>query len=251
MQFKNYLSQVINSNTLPGFEAQKLMAPASRHESIKSFTQSGINKKSSVLALINTHFNSETESLSTNQYNNPSNNLSNNLSNITKYSVLLTQRSSKLKSHTGQISFPGGRQDENETDLETAVREMFEEVGVSSNNYEIVGQLSPLVAPPSNSIITPFVAFYNTEVSNDKIIQDLIISQDEVDKAFFVELDFLSNVNNLKIENWDLMGKKLDVPFWDISRVADTQTPLWGATAIILSELIEIYKNYYKSLNSL
>jgi len=135
MQFKNYLSQVINSNTLPGFEAQKLMAPASRHESIKSFTQSGINKKSSVLALINTHFNNETERLSicqsTNQYNNPSNNLSNNLTNITKYSVLLTQRSSKLKSHTGQISFPGGRQDENETDLETAVREMFEEVGVS------------------------------------------------------------------------------------------------------------------------
>lgn len=244
MQFKNYLSQVINSNTLPGFEAQKLMAPASRHESLKSLTQSdfdkNVYKKSSVLALINTHFNNETENLSHNtKYP------------LSKHSVLLTQRSSKLKSHSGQISFPGGRQDENETDLETAVRETFEEVGILSNSYEIVGQLSPLVAPPSNSIITPFVAFYNTEVSNDKIIQDLIISQVEVDKAFFVELDFLSNANNLKIENWDLMGRKLDVPFWDISRVADTQTPLWGATAIILSELIEIYKKYYQSINSI
>lgn len=139
--------------------------------------------------------------------------------------------------------------------METAVRETFEEVGILSNNYEIVGQLSPLVAPPSNSMITPFVAFYNSpfdsQIPNDKIIQDLIISQDEVDKAFFVDLDFLSNANNLKIENWDLMGRKLDVPFWDISRVADTQTPLWGATAIILSELIEIYKKYYQTFNSL
>lgn len=232
MQFKNYLQEVINSNSLPGFDAQKLMVPASRHETIKSFTQNGIYKKSSVLALINTHFNKQND-------------------NNVKHSILLTQRSTKLKSHSGQISFPGGRQDENETDLETAIRETFEEVGIESNNYEVVGQLSPLFAPPSNSIITPFVAFYNTEIPNEKIIQDLIISQDEVDKAFFVELDFLSNENNLKIENWDLMGKKLDVPFWDISKVADTQTPLWGATAIILSELVEIYKKHQLFLANL
>lgn len=97
MQFKNYLSQVINSNNLPGFEAQKLMAPASRHETLKSFAQDGISKKSSVLALINTHFD--------NSINNVNN--SHNQSFAAKYSVLLTQEVVNSKVIVGKFLSQG------------------------------------------------------------------------------------------------------------------------------------------------
>src|SRR3954469_3379070 len=71
--------------------------------------------------------------------------------------VVLTRRSSKLRSHTGEVSFPGGRLDPGEAPLDAALREAQEEVGIDPSAVEIVGRLNPLSTFSSSSFITPFV----------------------------------------------------------------------------------------------
>lgn len=220
--FKDYLSDFLKRGELPGFEVQKQMAPTSRYENIKNFKPKDNYKQASVLALLVENTNIDNNSTS----------------------VLITERSANLNSHSGQLSFPGGRREPNETELEAALRETEEEIGLLRNNIEIIGQLSELYAPPSNSVIIPFVGFLNHEYEEEKFHSNLILSQQEVEKAFFVDLDYLINPLNLKKEIWNLMGKEIEVPFWDISTITTTKVPLWGATAIMLKELLVIYEDY-------
>ena len=221
-KFKDYLADILNRGKLPGFEVQKQMAPTSRYENIKNYKPKDNYKQASVLALL-----TENSNLG-----------------YTSTSVLITERSANLNSHSGQLSFPGGRREPNETELEAALRETEEEIGLHRNHIEIIGQLSELYAPPSNSVIIPFVGFLNHDYEEEKFHSNLVLSQQEVEKAFFVDLDYLINPINLKKEIWNLMGKDIEVPFWDISTITSTKVPLWGATAIMLKELLAIYEDY-------
>ena len=100
--------------------------------------------------------------------------------------LLFTLRSSKLRKHSGQISFPGGRSEEGETYEETALRETEEEVGIKSSNIELLGRMSGLYVPPSNNIIQPIIGRIPNKI-------DLVLNPDEVDEAFYVPLEsFLS-----------------------------------------------------------
>lgn len=221
-KFKDYLADILNRGKLPGFEVQKQMAPTSRYENIKNYKPKDNYKQASVLALL-----TENSNLG-----------------YTSTSVLITERSANLNSHSGQLSFPGGRREPNETELDAALRETEEEIGLHRNHIEIIGQLSELYAPPSNSVIIPFVGFLNHDYEEEKFHSNLVLSQQEVEKAFFVDLDYLINPTNLKKEIWNLMGKDIEVPFWDISTITSTKVPLWGATAIMLKELLAIYEDY-------
>ncbi len=147
-----------------------------------------------------------------------------------KLRILLTLRSAGLKNHSGQISFPGGMSDGGESVTETALREAAEEVGLDPGLARIVGLLSDLYVAPSDSVVTPVVAFLKAPF-------DIEPNPDEVEEAFFIDFDLLLSNGSLKIETWDFKGKKVDVPFWDIGR----KTPLWGATAMIMQELIDLY----------
>lgn len=192
---------------LPGLEAHKYMSPKIGMEFFRSFHPRSSSSLSSVLALFT---------------------LINN-----KISILLTLRSQKLKSHRGQISFPGGRVEEDETLSQAALRECHEEVGIDVPESSVIGKLSELYVPPSDSIINPFVAWIDH-------VPELTINDDEVEEAFWVDFEYLADNKNVIEQLWDFDGNKVIVPHWNIHPKA----PLWGATAMILSELIILYNDF-------
>jgi len=206
IEFIEYLKKKLQTNLL-GFEAHKLMAPTIEGKIYRNFEPDKDAYKSAVLILLI---------------------LDNN-----KIQILFTLRSKNI-SHSGQISFPGGRSEINETAELTALRETSEEVGISKD-IEIIGRLSQLYVPPSKSLIFPVVGFI-------KYLPKIIINSDEVQEAFLIPFDYFLTGNYLKKEVWNFNEQDVLVPFWDIHT-----TPLWGATAMILSELMEISKAYFDS----
>lgn len=148
--------------------------------------------------------------------------------------LLLTLRSEDID-HGGQISFPGGRAEAHETIPETALREAREEVGLRSDPVEIIGELSELYIPHSNSRVTPVVGYLKERPA-------LIANPDEVDEIFSVELHSLASKKNLIEEQWKLREYQYQVPYWDVHRV-----PLWGATAMMLNELLDLYREFQRS----
>ena len=150
-----------------------------------------------------------------------------------QYEVLLTLRSQELPTHKGQISFPGGRADKNESIIETALRELQEEVGIPADKVNVLGQITSLYIPNSRNFVHPIVGFIQN-------IPELQLNPTEVSEAFFIDLDTLTNTNNRQIEDWMIRDKHYKVPYWNIHH----STPLWGATAMILSEFISLYNEY-------
>ena len=152
--------------------------------------------------------------------------------------LLFTLRSSKLRKHSGQISFPGGRSEEGETYEETALRETEEEVGIKSSNIELLGRMSGLYVPPSNNIIQPIIGRIPNKI-------DLVLNPDEVDEAFYVPLESFLSEEKLKTKNTVYNGKPFAYPYWDVHH----SVPLWGATAIVMSEFIYLV-NEFRENNS-
>ena len=142
--------------------------------------------------------------------------------------VLLTRRSTSLRSHTGQVSFPGGRIDPDETAVEAAVREAEEEVGLDPGTVEVIGQLEPLATLTSGSGITPFVALLPGRPG-------LQPNPDEVARAFSVELVELMAPGVHHQELWSDHGRTdHPVHFFDTG-----DETIWGATAYMLRELLD------------
>lgn len=113
--------------------------------------------------------------------------------------LLYTLRSSNLKNHSGQVSFPGGKMDENETEVETALRETHEEIGFNSEDVDIWGKMPMVQGRDKNIVITPVVGFLkNYDVNKLKI------SPDEVEEVFKVPMHALCNTKmqgHLAFEN--------------------------------------------------
>jgi 8-oxo-dGTP pyrophosphatase MutT (NUDIX family) len=151
--------------------------------------------------------------------------------------LVLTLRSADIR-HGGQISLPGGRAERDERPVETALRETKEEIDIKPRDVSIVGQLSDLYVEHSDNIVTPVIGFID-------YIPSFTIYPAEVEEVFSVALDDLLEKENLVVENWYLRNQEAyRVPYWDIHHV-----PLWGATAMILSEFLELYREF-KELGS-
>ncbi len=142
--------------------------------------------------------------------------------------------------HSGQISFPGGgveKQDSNLTD--TALREAQEEVGIYPDQVEILGKLTPLYIPVSNSLVHPFVGYSD-------IPPNYVLDPTEVQSV--IEASFADFLNPDILKHRDLkVGRGLtlkDVPYFDINGYV-----VWGATAMMLSEFLVAFKKYHM-LNS-
>ncbi len=146
-------------------------------------------------------------------------------------SVILTLRTNTIR-HAGQISFPGGRSDSGETIVETALRETREEIGIPASEIEVTGTLSPFYLYRTHNQITPVVGVLDERPEMER-------NEAEVAEIITVKLDDLLSQNFLKRDKWELSQATYWVPYWDIHRV-----PLWGATAMIMSELLEIYREF-------
>ena len=103
-------------------------------------------------------------------------------------------------------------------------------MGINSEETEILGKLTPLPVPVSGYLIHPYVGILNKEPK-------WVICKEEVDEFFLIKVSELIRANNGYYETWDLNNKKLDVPIFKVNN----QT-IWGATASVLSEFIELTK---------
>ncbi|MGE6630618.1 NUDIX hydrolase [Bacillus sp. NPDC077027] len=101
-----------------------------------------------------------------------------------EWHILFEVRSFTMRKQPGDISFPGGRIDGNETPLDAALRETYEELGVDPTTVEVIGQLSPYVASPS-FVVYPYVGIIDYE----QIIQSY--NKEEVEELFTVPLKWL------------------------------------------------------------
>jgi len=212
--FYNFLKQRLNKGNLPGLASQKKMAPepVSQNAEMRKLEAPSSANASSVLILLFPNSKDDLE-------------------------LILTLRASNIN-HGGQLSFPGGRSENGETEIETALREAKEEIGIKTDDVHIAGLLSKLYVAHSDNYVTPVVGFLD-------YTPELILNPAEVEEAFSVEVESLLGKENLTVENWDLRkSSTYKVPYWDVHRV-----PLWGATAMILSEFLELYEAY-KQQNS-
>jgi 8-oxo-dGTP pyrophosphatase MutT (NUDIX family) len=142
--------------------------------------------------------------------------------------VVLTRRAQHLRSHRGEVSFPGGGQDAGETLLETALREAYEETAMDPSAVEIIGELDHLETVMSRSFIVPFVGVLPGR-------PDLVASPDEVELILHVPLDELLLEGVYREELWGL--PPLDRPLIFFEIVGDT---IWGATGAMLRNLLAI-----------
>jgi len=146
--------------------------------------------------------------------------------------VVLTLRKQYDGTHSGQMSFPGGKQEPTDADLtQTALRETNEEIGIAPNHIRVIGRLSELYIPPSNFLVYPSVGVMKEEATFKK--QD-----DEVEEIVEIPLSFFLDKNNRVTTKIKVMGNStVDVPAY----VYDRYT-IWGATAIMMSEFVYLLK---------
>lgn len=135
--------------------------------------------------------------------------------------------------HSGQIAFPGGKmEDEDENEVETALREAWEEVGVIPEQVQLIGRMSDLFIPTSNFLVTPVLG-YSEE------IPDFVPEEKEVAKIIQAAVSTLYEPNFRKQKVLKFSNNfRLDTPYFELE-----QEMVWGATAMILGELLQILEN--------
>ena len=143
-------------------------------------------------------------------------------------SVLLTRRSSALKHHGGQVSFPGGRMEQEDSDiLHTALRETEEEIGIPMAHVRVAGPLSTMPTITGYAV-TPIVGFVPGDVR-------LTLDPVEVQTAFEVPLGFFLDAGNETRTERVIEG--VPVPLIEFSYGGER---IWGATAAMSVGLREI-----------
>ncbi len=146
--------------------------------------------------------------------------------------AILTRRSQNLTNHRGEISFPGGRLDAGESVLQAALRETQEEIGLSPEDVEVVGELNSMATVVSNSHIVPIVGRYRTPPKLHAV-------NSEVDRVFSVPLSELVRTDTYSQEHWIFDDREFQINFFYL----DDET-IWGATARILFQVMMLAVKY-------
>jgi len=149
------------------------------------------------------------------------------------YTIVMKRKSHPNDRHGGQISFPGGKQKDNEELSHTAVRESHEEVGTPLSGVNVLGKLTKLHIPVSNFMVHPFVGYLEEPATLNPQLS-------EVEKIFEIPLDsiFSSQVRqktDLRIHEGLLLK---NVPYFDLANQV-----IWGATAMIMSEFVAVVRS--------
>jgi 8-oxo-dGTP pyrophosphatase MutT (NUDIX family) len=147
--------------------------------------------------------------------------------------VLLTQRTAHLSTHSGQVAFPGGKRDDTDADpADTALREAHEEIGLERALAEVIGDM-PVYKTGTMFVITPVIALVRPDYR-------LALNAHEVDDAFEVPLDFLMNPSHHRRHALEFSGVRREwfsMPYVDGGK----ERFIWGATAAML-------RNFYRFL---
>ena len=144
-----------------------------------------------------------------------------------EYQVLFTKRSAKLKTHSGEVSFPGGKWEEIDTDLyATALRESNEEINLKIENVTKLGSLNFLLSRHKIEV-NPFVGYL------DKF-QDFK-GNFEIDEIFTVPISFLMNDKNIIYKEFNRKDLKVYIPSWVYNG-----NRIWGLTAMITADFLNI-----------
>lgn len=204
--FQNALLQ-----NLPGEEAQLQMTPLSRIHFDEAKTNRAEYRESGVSVIIFENGKQERE-------------------------IVLIQRPEYEGKHGGQVSFPGGKKEENDFSLlHTAVRECGEEIGVFLNEKQYLGALTPVYIPVSLFYVEPHVFFLNEKP---------VFEPDsyEVSEVFSIRVNDLLDEQYIKRTPIRISNQVTlkDVPYFDLENKM-----IWGATAVILSEIKSILQQFH------
>lgn len=208
MKFELFLKHIetVKNTKLPGIEAQFKLAPKLRLNYNAKKIKANDPKIAAVLALFYPNQNNEV-------------------------TLLLTKRANYNGTHSGQISFPGGKVEQSDLNLkQTALRETFEEVGIIDEDIEVIREFTEVYIPPSNFLVTPFIGIiYNKPVF--KVNSEVA----KIIEVPFSKLIDETSIGSIKITNSYM--KETSVPCFKID-----DSIIWGATAMILSEIREVLK---------
>ena len=195
-------------NKLPGEQSHQKMSPLNRPLTSEVLKNSS-NYRESAVAIVLFESNNQVE-------------------------CILTQRPEYDGSHSGQVSFPGGKKEISDTNLEaTARRECKEEIGVELSLENYLGELSPVYIPVSSFLVLPYVYFLPS-------IPTFVRDAHEVAEIFTFPLfdlkkEQLISTMELKLPNGTIYR---NVPYFNLNN-----KKVWGATALMLSELKDVLLN--------
>jgi 8-oxo-dGTP pyrophosphatase MutT (NUDIX family) len=204
---KTYLKEALRGE-LPGIDAHnKMLPPGRRLKTIDSELSSV--KQSSVLLLL--------------------------FPEGDRLYICLMKRPSTMKDHPGQVSFPGGKIEKYDVSAEiTALREAQEEVGIDPSSIEVLGKLSDLFVEVSKFSIQPFLAWSDQKPA-------FSVNSGEVEELILLPLDNYLNEDIISETELQTVTGMLSVKFYPYNGQI-----IWGATAMILTELIDILKKTRK-----
>jgi len=141
--------------------------------------------------------------------------------------LIYTQRSNHLSTHSGEVSFPGGKADDSDASLfETALRESNEEMSLKSEDVTELGKLNYLISRHKIEV-NPFVATIDRP-------QDLRPNE-EIQEIFTVPLKFLLDPANIERESIERQGSVWEVPTWNLKN-----QKIWGLTAMITVNFLNV-----------
>ncbi|MBF4516432.1 CoA pyrophosphatase [Flavobacterium sp. ANB] len=213
MDFQDFLQYVPNliPVELPAEAAHIKMAPKERTEALKNLDLKAINPRIAAVMMLFYPKNGETH-------------------------LVLIVRNAYNGVHSSQIAFPGGKYETFDASFKyTALRETEEEVGVLSEKVEVIKEFSPMYIPPSNFLVHPFLGISKEE---------LLFRPDVREVAGIIELPLSFFLNDEIIIEATLStsyGNNILVPAFNIENHI-----VWGATAMILSELRDVLKTVFK-----
>lgn len=206
-EFTQYLPKILN-HQLPAIDAHLKMAPLERRASLDPALYMHNNPRLSAVMML---FYPKDQAAH----------------------LVLTKRNEYNGTHSAQISFPGGKSELGDIDLaHTALRETFEEIGVNATQIDIVMPFTQIYIPPSNFLVSPFLGVSYSEINfspNPYEVKEII----ELPLEVLLDDSIIVNV-----EMQTSYSQKVAVPAFKFQ-----EHIVWGATAMILSELKETLKS--------
>lgn len=205
-EIKKYLKKALDADLPAAASHQKMLPPGRRLTSLEN--ELSLVKQSSVLLLI--------------------------FPDGDRLFTCLMKRPVTMKHHPGQISLPGGQLEKEDISAQmAALREAREEVGIDPNEIEMLGKLSDLYVEVSRFSIQPFIAWADKK-------PEFMLNSGEAERLIFFPIsDFVENelISETLI---DTLTGSLTIRYYPLDGEI-----IWGATAMILSELIDILKNHF------